>query len=95
MRTITILLVSLLCTAVSEAQLSETAYTDTLKSINERIRLGHEKDNFEQIAQGYYDRALHNFKVHLRNQDVINDLISCGTIYRLSLIHISEPTRPY
>lgn len=82
MRSITILLVSLLCIVVSEAQVRETSYSDTLKSINDRIRLGHEKDNFEQIAQGYYDRALHNFKVHLRNQDVINDLISCGTIYR-------------
>ncbi len=85
MRTITILFVSLLCTMASvssDAQVRGASYSDTLKKINERIRLGHEKDNFEQIAQGYYERALHNFKVHLRNQDVINDLISCASIYR-------------
>ncbi len=80
--TLFFLLVCILSNTDSYAQSRGSNYTDTLRSINERIRIGHEKDDFEQTAQGYYDRALHNFSVHLRDQDVINDLISCASIYR-------------
>ncbi len=57
-------------------------YTDSLKVINEKIRLGHAENNLEMCAQGYYDRARYNFSVHLRDQDVMYDLIESAKIYR-------------
>lgn len=66
----------------SEAQVQEPLYTDSLRSINERIRYSLETDNYSASAKAYYDRALHNFKVHLKNQDVIEDLINSGRLYR-------------
>jgi len=75
-------IVSLLVFSSLSAQKVDTEYTDSLRSINERIRQSLESDNYSASAEAYYQRALHNFKVHLKNQDVINDLISSARIYR-------------
>ena len=65
-----------------DAQVREPDYSDRLRGINERIRVSLETDDYSASAEGYYDRAIHNFKVHLKNQDVIDDLISSARIYR-------------
>ena len=64
------------------AQVREPSYSDQLRGINERIRKSLETDDYSASAEAYYDRAIHNFKVHLKNQDVIDDLISSARIYR-------------
>ena len=75
-------LVFLFCVAELSSQLVEPLYTDSLRTINERIRYSLETDNYSASAKAYYDRAIHNFKVHLKNQDVIEDLIRSGRLYR-------------
>ena len=85
MRAITcaaLFLLSCLSPNLNFGQVSGTSYADTLRSINERIREGHAEDNLDNVARGYYDRAMHNFSVHLRDRDVITDLISSARIYR-------------
>ena len=57
-------------------------YSDTLRVINEKIRKGHAENNLELCAQGYYERAQYNFSIHLRDQDVMYDLIESAKIYR-------------
>lgn len=59
-----------------------TAYQDTLRSIDLRIKQAYLSDDFDMIAQGHFDRAMHNYSVHLRDQDVINDLIKSAKGYR-------------
>ena len=84
MRAITIGTLLLFCfhATYSWSEVQSDSYTDTLREINQRIMQGHEENNLEVCAQGYYDRAQHNFSVHLRDQDVINDLIESAKIYR-------------
>ena len=85
MRLITFLFCFIVCSItinICQAQVYDNRYTDTLRSINERIRIALAQDNLSATAQGYYDRAMHNFSVHIRDQDVINDLISSARIYR-------------
>ena len=61
---------------------TNSAYQDTLRSINERIKNAYLYDDFSAQAQGHYDRAMHNYSVHLRDQDVITDLIESAKGYR-------------
>jgi len=77
-----ILILYLVLPSAGTAQAIDPSYTDSLRSINERIRTSLETDNYSASAKAYYDRAIHNFRVHLKNQDVINDLISSARIYR-------------
>jgi len=55
-------------------------YSDTLRAINLRIKQSHDVDDLAQIAKGHYERAMHNFSVHVRDQDVINDLAESAKI---------------
>ena len=57
-------------------------YSDTLRMINQKIMTGHEENDLEACAQGYYDRAQYNFSIHIRDQDVIGDLIESAKIYK-------------
>ncbi len=59
-----------------------SAYVDTLRNINDGIREAYIQDDLSKIAEGHYNRAMHNFSVHLRDQDVINDLVESAKIYR-------------
>lgn len=57
-------------------------YTQTLKEITQEIKDAHEQKNLFLLADAYYDRAMHNFQMHLRDQDVINDLIESARLYK-------------
>ena len=53
--------------------------------VNQTIR-----DDLEEIVRKAEE------KVNLENDDIVLDIgANDGTLLRLSLIHISEPTRPY
>ncbi len=85
MKPITSYMITALCflaCVVLDAQALDPSYSDNLRGINERIRKSLETDDYNASAQAYYDRAIHNFKVHLKNQDVIDDLILSARIYR-------------
>ena len=85
MRTIRLfpILISLLFPFSSEGfQKPNGLYSDTLRVINEKIRKGHAENNLELCAQGYFERAQYNFSIHLRDQDVMYDLIESAKIYR-------------
>lgn len=85
MRALTGFLLALLLLGIDTdafGQSKSNAHTDTLRSINERIRVASEKNDLEQTAQGYFDRAMENFNVHLSYRDVVNDLVTSAKIYR-------------
>ena len=76
------LLVFLLVGISTQAQVPDDAYSDTLRKISDRIRQGHAEKDRRKSAEAYFDRAMHNFRVHLRDRDVINDLIESGKLFR-------------
>ena len=65
-----------------QGQSGSDDYAQSLREINKRINIAYEENNFNALAQGYYDRAEHNFDYHLNHRDVIDDLISSATIFR-------------
>jgi len=82
MRCITLLFSLLVLNGLINPVSAQDDYVRSLQEINEQIRLGIENGDLDRIATGHYDRAVQNFKYHLRNRDVIDDLISSATIYR-------------
>lgn len=85
MRELTIIGLLILCclhNIVVKAELPDSSYIQELQEINERIEQSLEEDNFSDLANAYYDRAISNFDVPLRNQDIIGDLIESAKIYK-------------
>ncbi len=60
----------------------DSNYVERLQQINDQIEENSLSKNYEGLAKAYYDRALHNFDVPLRNQDIIGDLIESARYYK-------------
>ena len=61
---------------------TDTTYLGQLREINLQVEQSLEQNDIGLRAQAYYDRAKLNFKVPLRNQDIIGDLIESAKLYK-------------
>ncbi len=77
-----IILVCLGLYSYSSIASTDTTYLSQLKEINLRVEQSLEENNIGLRAEAYYDRAKLNFKVPLRNQDIIGDLIESAKLYK-------------
>ena len=72
-----------------------------IASMTEAVELGGNPEHMHQLAyqldlMGEEDAALEMYEQATRTgTPKINTLVNLGVLYELSLIHISEPTRPY
>lgn len=85
MRAITNPILVLVCCLMQILYLNgqnDSLYQKSLVKINESIKIASDLNKLDLVAKGYYDRALLNFRIHLRNQDVISDLIESAKIYK-------------
>lgn len=85
MRVITTIVVLLLWQGVfcqDFYSMTTDVYSDTLRAIEERLRVSHEQQDLALTAQAYYERGMHNFSAHIRAHDVINDLIESAKIFK-------------
>jgi signal transduction histidine kinase len=83
MRIITVFLLSILFQPIhgQEYRLTEgNPYSDSLRAINLRIKHSYTVDDLSQMAKGHYERAMHNFSIHVRDRDVIDDLAKSAEI---------------
>ncbi len=85
MRELTIIGLLLLCFNFIidlNAALPDSSYVNKLQDINQRIESSLDENNYSELASAYYDRAIANFDVPLRNQDIIGDLIESAKVYK-------------